>query len=106
MNEKEALKIREIYNKGREIVVEQGGDEKEASHLDELLAEAVMKQTPTRPLLSDSKLYFLCPNPKCNRFVDRHEPAHGNIDIRNCKWCGQAFDWSEYKDTKTPQFYG
>lgn len=55
------------------------------------LDEALKKQTPRKPNLSGNHSY-LCPN--CNRFLDRHEQAHGNIDIPYCKWCGQKLDWT------------
>ena len=40
---------------------------------------------------SDSGAYGVCPC--CERLIERFEPAHGNIGIRHCKWCGQALDW-------------
>lgn len=51
---------------------------------------AIRKQIPTPPGRSSSGA-TLCPS--CNRFLDRHEQKHGNLDIPYCKWCGQAIDW-------------
>lgn len=33
--------------------------------------------------------------PCCNRFIERHEQSHGNLDIPHCKWCGQTIDWMQ-----------
>ena len=52
--------------------------------------EALKRLTPTKPNKSET-MADLCPC--CNRFIDRHEHSHGNIDIPHCKWCGQAIDW-------------
>lgn len=54
--------------------------------------EALKKQMPTRPKKSGTGA-DLCP--RCDRFVERREKKHGNLDIPYCKWCGQAIDWSE-----------
>lgn len=40
---------------------------------------------------SDSGAYGVCPC--CERFIERFEQSHGNIEIPHCKWCGQALDW-------------
>lgn len=53
----------------------------------------VRKNTKQKPKRSDSGMFYICPC--CNRFINRHERAYGNIDIRHCKWCGQALDWSD-----------
>ena len=47
------------------------------------------------PQKSDSGMYYVCPNPNCNKFVQRNEQSHGKIDIPYCKWCGQKFDWGD-----------
>lgn len=54
--------------------------------------EALKKQMPTRPKKSSTGA-DLCPC--CDRFLERREKKHGNLDIPYCKWCGQAIDWSE-----------
>ena len=54
--------------------------------------KALEKQIPTKPNLSGTRA-TVCPS--CNRFIDRHEQKHGNIDILCCKWCGQALDWRD-----------
>ena len=54
------------------------------------IRKAFLCRTPTNPGRTRSDA-TLCPN--CNRFLDRHEQRHGNIDIPYCKWCGQAIDW-------------
>lgn len=43
------------------------------------------------PKKSMSGHFYICPN--CQKFISRNEHAHGNLDIRFCKWCGQAFSW-------------
>lgn len=52
--------------------------------------EALRKQIPTRTGTTKTGAP-ICPC--CNRFLDRHEQKHGNIDIPYCKWCGQAIKW-------------
>ena len=52
--------------------------------------QALQKQIPTKPGKTSTGV-TTCPS--CNRFVDRHERKHGNLDIPHCKWCGQAIDW-------------
>lgn len=54
------------------------------------ILNALKKQIPTKPNNTATRSP-LCPS--CNRFIDRHEHKHGNIDIPHCKWCGQALDW-------------
>lgn len=54
--------------------------------------EAIKKQIPTSPKKSNAGA-DLCPC--CDRFLERREQKHGNLDIPYCKWCGQAIDWSE-----------
>ncbi len=55
--------------------------------------EALEKQTPKKPINSDSEMFCLCPS--CNHFINKNEASHGNIDIPFCKWCGQALDWED-----------
>lgn len=54
---------------------------------------ALEKRTPQKLENSYSGMYYVCPS--CRRFIDKNEHAHGNINIPFCKWCGQAFDWSD-----------
>lgn len=61
------------------------------------IIDALEKQIPTKPRKSGAGA-DLCPH--CNRFIDRHEGRHGNIDIPHCKWCGQAIDWRPDNDRK------
>ncbi len=56
-----------------------------------VVQKAVEKQIPKKPEKSDSRMFYICPC--CRRFVQKNEQSHGNIDIKFCKWCGQAFDW-------------
>jgi len=53
--------------------------------------EALQLRVEKKPKRSETGAYYVCPN--CNRFLDRHEQSHGNIDIPHCKWCGQKLDW-------------
>lgn len=53
---------------------------------------ALEKQIPKKPNKINTKAN-VCPC--CNRFIDRHEQKHGNLNIPYCKWCGQAIDWSD-----------
>lgn len=52
---------------------------------------AIQRLTPRKPAISNSGVYGVCPN--CRRLVLQFEQSHGNIEIRHCKWCGQALDW-------------
>ena len=52
---------------------------------------AIDLMIPKKVPRSDSGAYGVCPC--CERLIERFEPAHGNIEIRHCKWCGQALDW-------------
>ncbi len=52
---------------------------------------ALDKQNSKKPHKSESGMFYICPC--CDRFIDRNEQAHGNIDIPYCKWCGQKLDW-------------
>lgn len=54
------------------------------------IIDALKKAVPTKPNNSETRAP-LCPF--CNRFIDRKEHKHGNIDIPHCKWCGQALNW-------------
>lgn len=49
------------------------------------------RDSPLMPQMSDSGAFFICPN--CDKLIEKHERAHGNIIIPHCKWCGQALDW-------------
>ena len=56
---------------------------------------AIEKQIAKKPKKGDSKGFYICPC--CNKIVRKNEQSHGNLNIRNCKWCGQAWDWSDTK---------
>lgn len=36
---------------------------------------------------------YICPD--CNHFVERFEYAHGNNEIKYCKWCGCKMNYEE-----------
>lgn len=57
--------------------------------------EAVERMKPKRPLASASGKYGACPCCEC--LISKYEPAHGNLIIKHCKWCGQAIDWEKEK---------
>lgn len=59
---------------------------------------AIEKSTPKMPNRSESRAFFVCPS--CNRFLERHEQSHGNIDIPYCKWCGQKLDWGAFDNER------
>ena len=59
-----------------------------------VIQKAAEYRIPKMPQRSGSGMFFICPG--CQRFIDRREWAHGNIDIPYCKWCGQALDWGHY----------
>lgn len=61
---------------------------------------ALQKLIPRKPAETKSRTLQLCPN--CNRFVDKNEQRHGNINIPKCKWCGQALDWSDDNESIKP----
>ncbi len=56
------------------------------------IVNAVGKQLPKKPKKIDSGWFYTCPN--CNKIVKKYEQSHGKIKIPYCKWCGQAWDWS------------
>lgn len=58
-----------------------------------VIISALLKQVPAKAKRSESGLYYICP--VCNKFIERNESAHGNIDIPFCKWCGQKLEWEE-----------
>ena len=52
---------------------------------------AANRVVPKKPEITSTKA-TVCPC--CDRFIDRHEQSHGNLDIPHCKWCGQAINWN------------
>lgn len=87
-----------------EIVTNAIQTEKMTAEQDRALAivqKAVEKQLPKKPLKPPKGTlnyihpdwYYTCPS--CRRFVTVTEQSHGKIKIPHCKWCGQAFDWSD-----------
>ena len=54
---------------------------------------ALEKQIPKKPQKSESRMFDICPT--CDKFINRREKSHGNIDIPYCEWCGQALDWED-----------
>lgn len=97
MTAKEASKIRSGFCNGYEFPFGGGNAEKcdmeEVNRHAELLDEALKKQIAQKPERSDSGMFYICPS--CQRFIERNEQSHGNIDIPFCKWCGQALDWED-----------
>lgn len=86
-----------------EIVTNAIQTEKMTAEQDRALAivqKAAGKQVPEKPLIPKGNYnyihpdhYYICPS--CRRFVTVTEQSHGKIKIPHCKWCGQAFDWSD-----------
>lgn len=57
--------------------------------------DSMAKDIAEKPKISDSRSFHICP--RCNKIVRRNEQSHGNLNIPRCKWCGQAWDWSDYE---------
>jgi len=62
------------------------------------LDEALRKQKPRKPARAKTYGLYICPS--CDRFIERHEQSHGNIEIPYCKWCGQRIDWRAIDNDK------
>lgn len=60
-----------------------------------MVKEAVEKAAPLRPKAITSGAFGVCP--RCESLVSRYEKQTGDREIKYCKWCGQALDWTEDK---------
>lgn len=67
-----------------------------------IVQKAAGKQILKKPLIPKGTSNYIHPDwyytcPSCRHFVTVTERSHGKIVIPHCKWCGQAFDWSDIK---------
>ena len=57
--------------------------------------KAMSRLIPVKIEKTDSGTFYICSN--CKKIVKKNEQSHGNLNIPHCKWCGQAWDWSDSK---------
>ena len=57
--------------------------------------KAMSRVIPVKLEKTDSGTFYICSN--CKKIVKKNEQSHGNLNIPHCKWCGQAWDWSDSK---------
>ena len=57
--------------------------------------KAMSRVIPVKLEKADSGKFYICST--CKKIVKKNEQSHGNLNIPHCKWCGQAWDWSEEK---------
>ncbi len=84
MTAKEALEIRHNFRQGKMVGVD-------LEAIGECIDNALEKQVPKKPILSDSQIRYVCcyDCPNCGRIFS----GTGIADY--CYHCGQALDWSD-----------